>query len=83
MTPDERATRAVAIRTLLEDPLVIEAFKDIEADLTKEWRGCADPEQRENIWRALHVMDRMKAWMASGASWDMTALKRTGVKNTY
>jgi hypothetical protein len=76
MSPEERAARAVAIRALLDDPNVRAAFAQVEADLTGEWRRCFDACERENLWRALNVMDRLQTWLRSGASADLVAMRR-------
>lgn len=77
MTPEQRALRAVAVRALLEDPNIKDALSAIEADLIAEWRKCFDAGERENLWRAVQIMDRLKTWMLSAASHDLTALRRT------
>lgn len=77
MTPEERAARAVAIRALLDDANVKAAFGQIEADLIDEWRRCFDTAERENLWRALNVLERLKTWLLSGASADLVALRRS------
>ena len=69
--------RAVACKALLDDPNVKDAFASIEADLTDEWRRCFDAGERDNLWRALHIIDRLKVWLASSAAHDLTALRRT------
>lgn len=76
MTPEERAARAVAIRALLDDVNVKAAFGQIEADLVDEWRRCFDAAERDNLWRALQVVGRLKTWLLSGASGDMASLRR-------
>ena len=76
MTPEERARRAVAVRALLEDRNVRDAFAAVEADLTAEWRRAQTVDERENVWRALNVMDRLRTWLQSAASHDLTALRR-------
>ena len=76
MTPDQRAMRAVAVRALLDDQNVRDAFVSIEADLTDEWRRCRDPAERENLWRAVNVIERLRTWLQSAASGDLAALRR-------
>jgi hypothetical protein len=73
---EERARRAVAVRALLDDRNVQDAFASIEADLTREWKCALTTEERENIWRAVNVMERLQAWLRSAASHDLTALRR-------
>ena len=76
MTSEQRARRAVAVRALLDDPNMKEAFASIEADLTAEWKRSFDPAERENLWRAVNIMERLKTWLHSAASHDLAALKR-------
>ena len=73
---EARARRAVAVRALLDDPNVREGFAAIEADLTAEWKRARTTEERENIGRAIDVMERLKTWLHSAASHDLTALRR-------
>ena len=75
-SPEERARRAVAVRALLDDRNVRDAFASIEADLTAEWKRARTTEERENLWRAVDVVERLQAWMRSAASHDLTALRR-------
>lgn len=77
MSPEERGLRAVAVRQLLADQSVKDAFLSIERDLTDEWKATHSPEERENLWRAVNVMERLKTWLQTSASGDLTALKRT------
>ena len=76
MAPEERARRAVAVKALLDDPNVREAFASIEADLVGEWRRCFDAQERDNLWRAVNVLERLQAWLRSAASHDLAALRR-------
>ena len=76
MSVDERAARAAAIRALLDDANVKAAFAQVEADLVGEWRRCFDAAERDNLWRALQVMERLRSWLLSGATGDMAALRR-------
>lgn len=76
MTPEQRALRAVAVRALLDDQNVKDAFASIEQDLTDEWKRTFDTVERDNLWRAINVMERLKSWLISAASHDLTALKR-------
>jgi hypothetical protein len=66
----------VEVRALLDNPNVREAFAAIEADLTAEWRRARAMDERENLWRAIDVMERLKTWLHSAASHDLTALRR-------
>lgn len=76
MTPEERVARAISVRALLDDQNVKDAFAQIEADLVDEWKRCFDAAERDNLWRALNIMDRLKTWLVSAASHDIAALRR-------
>ena len=73
---EERARRAVAVKALLDDPNVQDAFASVEADLIGEWKRARTADERENIWRAVNIMERLQAWLRSAASHDLTALRR-------
>lgn len=76
LSGEERARRAAAVRALLDDPNVREGFAAIEADLTAEWKRARSCEERENLWRAVDAVERLKTWLRSAASHDLTALRR-------
>ena len=76
MTAEERARRAVAVKALLDDPNVRDALAAIEADLVAEWKRSFDAQERDNLWRAVNVMERLQAWLRSAASHDLAALRR-------
>ena len=76
MNREERAVRAARVRVLLADRDVQTAWGEIEADLTREWRSSRTLEERENIWRAVNIMDRLKVYLTSYASEDLSALRR-------
>jgi hypothetical protein len=76
VTPEQRARRAVAVKALLDDANVRDAFAAIEADLVAEWKRTFDALERDNLWRAVNIVERLQAWLRSAASHDLTALKR-------
>ncbi len=76
MNREERAVRAARVRVLLADRDVQSAWAEIEADLTREWRSSRAVEERENIWRAINIMDRLKTYLTSYTSDDLSALRR-------
>jgi hypothetical protein len=83
LTPEQRSLRAVAIKALVNDPNVKEAFAAIEADLVAEWKSSRTTDERENCWRAIDVMERLKAWLNSAQSHDLTALRRSSVQQRH
>jgi len=58
MTPEERERRA---RSLIDDPLLNEAFDTLKEDLMNRWNhsGSTDLEARESIWLAMRLLDRI------------------------
>jgi hypothetical protein len=76
MSPEDRASRAISIRMLLEDPNTQEAFAAVKADIVAEWERTFDRDERENLWRAINTIERVKTWLLSSASSDLTALRR-------
>jgi len=58
MTPEERERRA---QSLINDPLLNEAFDTLKEDLMNRWThsGSTDLEARESIWLAMRLLDRI------------------------
>ena len=58
MTPEERERRA---QSLINDPLLNEAFDVLKEDLMNRWNhsGSTDLEARESIWLAMRLPDRI------------------------
>jgi len=58
MTPEERERRA---KSLIDDPLLNEAFDVLKEDLMNRWNhsGSTDLEARESIWLAMRLLDRI------------------------
>lgn len=76
MSPEERTARGARVRALLEDPDVKDALAMVEDDLLSEWKKCHDVAERENLWRAVNTIDRLKTYLLSMASSDLTAMRR-------
>ena len=76
MTQEQRARRAVAVKALLDDPNVRDAFAAIEADLVAEWKRSFEAQERDNLWRAVNILERLQAWLRSAASHDLVAVRR-------
>ena len=58
MTPEERERRA---QSLINDPLLKEAFDVLKEDLMNRWNhsGSTDLQARESIWLAMRLLDRI------------------------
>ena len=58
MTPEERERRA---KSLIDDPLLNEAFDVLKEDLMNRWNhsGSTDLQARESIWLAMRLLDRI------------------------
>ena len=61
---DDRARRA---QSLLNDPLIKEAFETLEKDLLATWKqsGTGDKETRESLWLAMRLLDRLRIHLQS------------------
>jgi phosphomevalonate kinase len=64
MTPEEREQRA---QSLINDPLLNEAFDVLKKDLMDRWSnsGSTDLEARESIWLAMRLLDRIQGHVTS------------------
>jgi|TARA_R100000750_G_scaffold23689_1_gene15465 phosphomevalonate kinase len=64
MTPEEREQRA---QSLINDPLLNEAFDVLKKDLMNRWSnsGSTDLEARESIWLAMRLLDRIQGHVTS------------------
>ena len=64
MTPEERGRRA---HSLIDDPLLKEAFDTLKEDLMNRWNhsGSTDLEARESIWLAMRLLDRIHGHISS------------------
>jgi hypothetical protein len=56
------AQRANEAKELLENPLLEEAFAQMESAYLADWRssGLADLEERERVWLAIKVLEEVK-----------------------
>lgn len=72
----EKATRAARIKELLDHPEVKAAFAYVEETFIGEWRRAQTPAERENMWLALQIVERVRVWMQSTSSGDLTAVRR-------
>ena len=64
MTPEERERRA---QSLINDPLLNEAFDVLKEDLMNRWNhsGSTDLEARESIWLAMRLLDKIHGHITS------------------
>ena len=64
MTPEERERKA---KSLINDPLLTEAFDVLKEDLMNRWNhsGSTDLEARESIWLAIRLLDRIDGHIKS------------------
>jgi len=64
MTPEERERKA---QSLINDPLLTEAFDVLKEDLMNRWShsGSTDLEARESIWLAIRLLERIEGHIKS------------------
>jgi energy-coupling factor transporter ATP-binding protein EcfA2 len=64
MANDQREAQA---KRLLDDPIFIESFDELEKELLSLWEntGAQDVGQRESFWLAMRLLNRIKAHITS------------------
>jgi len=82
LSAEQLRARAIKMQALLEDSDIQEGFETVEAAITAEWRRCQDQGERDNLWRALNIMDRLQTYMRSAASYDLTAIRQTALRRS-
>ncbi len=67
MTLDEEKRRGDEAQRLLEEPLLIEAFKTIEQELTQAWMEspARDAQGREKTWLMLKLLHKVRGNLES------------------
>lgn len=65
MSPQEREARAIRVRALLEDGDFQSAWDDVKADFIAEWERAHDQAERENLWRAVDILNRVRSRLGS------------------
>ena len=68
MSPEERRARAFRIEALMREGDIVAAFEEVKAELTAQWQGCFDAVERDNLWRHVNAIDRVRAKIATYAS---------------
>jgi hypothetical protein len=61
------SSRGASAQRLLDDPLLLEVFDEIRADLLHEWENTPENaiERREAAWRGIKGMERLKSKLRS------------------
>jgi hypothetical protein len=68
MTPEQRRVRASRIRELMQDGEIAAAFDDVKAQFVSQWETCRDAAERDNLWRAVDVVNRVRGSLAAMAA---------------
>lgn len=76
MSPEELRAQGYRIKAVLDALEGEDAFGEIEADIMREWKACHDPAERQNLWLSIRLLEKLRIWLASKASHDLTALRR-------
>lgn len=82
MTPEQRSHRAVTFRAALEDGIIKDTLNEIEARLIAEWKGTQDALERDNLWRSVQIIDRMRSFMAEATA-DTDAIRSVGKRQPF
>lgn len=84
MTPEERAARGSRYRELLQSGELTEALDAIERQYAEEWAKTYAADERENLWRAVQVVRKIRkhfgemAGDGALATQQLTELRRLG-----
>ena len=62
MTMDEQAQRAHA---LLNDPLLLQALKELDEGAVMTWRRSTSPQQREDQWHIVTAVAALVRWLTA------------------
>lgn len=82
MTLDDENRRGDEARRILQEPLLVEAFDEIEKELTQAWMQspARDAEGREKTWLMVKLLHRvhghLESVMANGQMAKATLLDR-------
>ena len=62
MSPEEQVARAKEARSLLENPLLAEAFQSIKDEVIEQWQKAPahDVAGREKLWLTLKLLDKLQ-----------------------
>ena len=63
----QESVRGEQARRLLTDPLLVEAFETVEADLRAAWTATAEAQdrERERLWLMVKLLGRLKGHLTS------------------
>ena len=66
MTLEQEQRRGEQARRLLDEPLIVEAFTEVETALRRQWEasGEGDVEARERLWLMLKLVRRVHGRLA-------------------
>lgn len=83
MSDERDAERGAQAKAVLENPIYLDAYAQIEAEFTRKWRESRDPAEREDIHRALLMLTKaravLEATMASGKVAAANLTRQQGV----
>lgn len=65
MTRQEDIDRARQAKEVVENPIYLEAFTQVENGIIQSWREARDKEDREHLHRMLLCLNKTKAVMMS------------------
>lgn len=88
MSREQDVIRASRAKQLLDDPMIQEAFAEVEKKMTEAWRKSpiTDVEARERCFRVLVGLDAFKAFFEIAiqngvvAEYQVSEFRRTGMK---
>lgn len=80
MTPEQRRVRASRVRDMMDDGEIGAAFDDVKAQFISQWEACRDAHERDNLWRAVDILNQVRGRLAAMAAGEpdgsVTAIRR-------
>ena len=79
---DQDMRRAARAKELLEDPILANAFQELDAEIIAAWRGSVRPEEREALHHRMKVLEafrgKLEILMGNGdkAKHDLQSMAR-------
>lgn len=65
---------------MMQDGEIGAAFGDVKAQFISQWETCQDAQERDNLWRAVDIVNRVRGSLAAMAAGEpdgsMSAIRR-------
>lgn len=80
MSAEQRAIKAARFRQLSEDGALLELFDGVEKSIADEWKRTFDAVERDNLWRSIQVLNKLRQCLQSGISAGLSQTQLTELR---